>query len=231
MSSCRATNAKPGRGTHYAIRRLYRGFPRGRDLPMHREILGLEPNDPRRVDHVNGDGLDNRRTNLRTCTPSENTCNSVRPAKNSSGYRGVTWSTKAGKWQVNVTKNKRRYFLGYFDCKEEAAAARDRAALVLHGEFARTNKARVERTAPLSPEAVDAAAQASGPRADGHFCRKLSADAVREMRTAFASGETHTSLAKRFGVARGTVYGIVEGKKWRNAGLPSLARLDKEAGR
>lgn len=101
---------------------------------MHRMVMGFPDGS---VDHINGDRLDNRRANLRVCTQSGNTANSKLSRANTSGYKGVSWDKKAGKWTVTTTKDYRHVFGGYFDSKEEAAARYAELARELHGEFAR----------------------------------------------------------------------------------------------
>jgi len=102
---------------------------------MHRVILP----DAEEVDHINGNGLDNRRANLRPATGIENRRNRRRSRKNTSGYAGVSWDKVNRKWYAYITADGRMRALGRFDTAEEAALARDRAALELHGEFARLN--------------------------------------------------------------------------------------------
>ena len=89
------------------------------------------------VDHINLNTLDNSRNNLRLCDYSSNTTNRKKHKNNTSGYKGVS---KAGKkWKVNISKNGKRYYLGLFSCKKEAALEYNKAALKLHGKFARLN--------------------------------------------------------------------------------------------
>jgi hypothetical protein len=101
---------------------------------MHREIT----NAPKgwQVDHINGDRLDNRRENLRLATRSQNQANSLNP-RNSSGFRGV--SPRNGRWVAQTKHLGRYYSLGTFDNPEDAARAYDKAAVRLHGQFARLN--------------------------------------------------------------------------------------------
>lgn len=94
------------------------------------------------VDHVNGDGLDNRQANLRICNQSQNTSNSSRKKTPASGFRGVWLDSHGGKdrpWRAKITVNRRNVHLGSFATAEEAAHAYDRAARLHFGEFARTN--------------------------------------------------------------------------------------------
>lgn len=91
---------------------------------LHRSLLGLEKGDKRRVDHINGDRLDNRRSNLRICTQRENSQNlHGRRSNNTSGFRGVTWSKSARSWVAQATLDYQRFYLGCFRTAEEAAEA------------------------------------------------------------------------------------------------------------
>lgn len=90
------------------------------------------------VDHVNGNGLDNRRSNIRLCTTQENARN-TRYATGISGLRGVALHKSSGLWRALITVSGRQISLGYFHDKEEAARAYDAAAIERFGEFARLN--------------------------------------------------------------------------------------------
>lgn len=87
---------------------------------------------PEHVDHINGDKLDNRWVNLREATASQNIMNSKIAVTNSSGVRGVHYYKQTRKWSAYLAENKK---LGYFDTKEEAAAARAEAELRVYREF------------------------------------------------------------------------------------------------
>ncbi len=93
------------------------------------------------VDHANGDALDNRRSNLRICTASQNNQNSRRRGDNTSGFKGVTHRASLPRrpWVAKVHVDGRQIFVGYFATAEEAARAYDRAAIAHYGEFARLN--------------------------------------------------------------------------------------------
>lgn len=104
---------------------------------MHREIMktpkGLF------VDHINGDELDNRRKNLRNCTMMKNTWNQKKKITNKSGFKGVHWRKDIKKWAAQVSGNKGKRHLGFFEDIKEAALAYDVAAKKQHLEFAKTN--------------------------------------------------------------------------------------------
>lgn len=91
------------------------------------------------VDHRDGDRLNNRPSNLREATYSQNAANAASRPKSRSQYRGVSWSTSLQRWASRCKLNGREHFIGYFDTEVEAARAYDMTAVRVHGEFARTN--------------------------------------------------------------------------------------------
>lgn len=112
----------------------------GKTLCMHRLIM--KPPTGMVVDHINGNGLDNRRVNLRICTQRQNNWNHRRrKQKNaSSRFIGVHRDKRhPGKCYVRVTRDGQATNLGPFDDEVEAARARDRIAVELHGPFAYLN--------------------------------------------------------------------------------------------
>lgn len=103
----------------------------GQHVRMHRLITGAP--DGVEVDHVNRDGLDNRRSNLRLCTAEDNQRNR-RMATSRSGFIGVL-PRPSGRWQASISGSGKKVHLGTFDTAEEAAKARDMATIALHGEY------------------------------------------------------------------------------------------------
>lgn len=99
--------------------------------------LGVDPG-TLHIDHIDGDGLNNAPDNLRLATPSENQRNRGAQQNNTSGIKGAWWHKQARKWQAQICLNGHRRHIGIFDTLEAAAAAYERAAEALHGEFART---------------------------------------------------------------------------------------------
>jgi HNH endonuclease len=122
------------KGGRYAVRYRKKADGGGGVL-MHREIIGTDKG--KDVDHVDGDGLNNQRENLRECTTSQNLMNRHRPSGHgSSGFLGVHWRARAGQWRAVATKEGRMYFFGSSKSKEEAAILRAHGAVHLFGEFA-----------------------------------------------------------------------------------------------
>ena len=91
------------------------------------------------VDHKNGNGLDNRRQNLRACTKHQNDMNR-HYTHGSSKYKGVSWNKRDNKWQATIKYENKGRFLGYYISEQEAALAYNEAALKYFGEFARLNE-------------------------------------------------------------------------------------------
>jgi hypothetical protein len=109
-------------------------YKKGRRVCMHRMIMRAPKG--RLVDHIDGNGLNNRRNNLRFCTPGQNQANQ-KPRGGSSQYVGVC--RLYGKWQAGINYRGKYLYLGRFDDEIEAAKTRDRKAYELHGEYAYLN--------------------------------------------------------------------------------------------
>ena len=103
---------------------------------LHRLILKAKKG--QEVDHRNGNGLDNRKNNLRFCTRSQNMMNQKR-RKGTSEFKGVYWHKRIKKWLAQITVNYKRTHLGYFDSEIKAGKAYDTKAVELFGKFARLN--------------------------------------------------------------------------------------------
>jgi hypothetical protein len=129
-----------GTSNEYARRRGFPGEGKSGGIFMHRLIMKANKGDL--VDHINGDGLDNRKNNLRLSTKSTNGMNRGKQQNNKSGYKGVSWCKKGKKWTARIkSKEIGKYlFLGYFESKEAAASAYNEAAKKYHKEFAFINK-------------------------------------------------------------------------------------------
>ena len=107
-----------------------------RHIKMHRVIMGID--DPAIVvDHIDRDGLNNQRSNLRLATSSENLLNA--PGWGASGFRGVSFHKKANKWQVAVSHQGKSHWIGLFESINDAALAYNKKASELFGQFAFQN--------------------------------------------------------------------------------------------
>ncbi len=119
----------------YAITSIRHGN-KSRKTGMHNLILiagnGLE------IDHIDGNGLNNRRSNLRVCTRSQNLMN-MRKSKGSSKYKGVHWRKDSKKWRAYIMLNYKQTHLGFFNDETEAAKAYNDKAKELFGRFANLN--------------------------------------------------------------------------------------------
>ena len=122
----------PMRNTYYVRRNVARGVV----AYMHRDIM--EPPDGWVVDHIDGDGLNNRRANLRIATNGQNQANQRLRLNNTSGFKGVSWVPRRQRWHAYINKEGRRSHLGYFTDLEDARAAYAAASVALHGAFAGT---------------------------------------------------------------------------------------------
>lgn len=127
---------QPRPGAFYAMARGHVSSGGGRGSLMHRLILGA----PLRalVDHINGDGLDNRRSNLRLASPSQNGANQL-SRTGSSRFKGVSWSRRDQNWAAFIHVDRRTRPLGRYSSEEEAAKAYDAAAREAFGRFAAVN--------------------------------------------------------------------------------------------
>lgn len=108
-------------------------------ISMHRQILGLLKSYDQ-VDHIDGNPLNNTRSNLRVCALTENLWKRGCNYNNACGLKGVRYSKRRKKWYAQIQANKKRMHIGSFNSKEEAANAYNEAALCLHGEFAFLNQ-------------------------------------------------------------------------------------------
>ena len=106
------------------------------DMRMHRLIMNAKKGQI--IDHKDRNGLNNQKNNLRFCTHTENSRNSI-SNKGLSKYKGVSWAKAAKKWRAGIKVNNRGIYLGYYTNENEAAKAYNEAAIKYHGEFARLN--------------------------------------------------------------------------------------------
>lgn len=122
------------KGTKYARTNIRR-----KKVRMHRLIMGCRSDEL--VDHVDGDGLNNTRSNLRLCNKIDNGRNSFkRRSDRSSTYKGVSRIKKTGKWRSYIKLGDKQKHLGHFNTEKEAAKAYNQAASLHYGKFAKLNR-------------------------------------------------------------------------------------------
>jgi len=145
----------------YAIRSK-RGFYAGRSVGTNRNGIGqktvrmhhviLKPPEGKFIDHINHNGLDNRKNNLRICTMQQNSWNMRKQRGNcTSQYKGVTRRKDIGRWQARIVYNAKKISIGFFDDEKAAALAYDAKAKELFGEFAAPNLPCSGRLRPDEP--------------------------------------------------------------------------------
>jgi hypothetical protein len=138
--------------TFYAVRHSYSVNGKRMTILMHQVIMGTHPG--QQVDHINHDGLDNRRYNLRLADAHTNQQNARKRSGCSSPEKGVSWHKRARKWQARICDGellpngrRRLRHLGYFATEAEASAAYTEAARISFEEFACTDSHQKLRTA------------------------------------------------------------------------------------
>lgn len=112
---------------------------RNKTVKMHRLVLGLDFGDVGVVDHINHNGLDNRKVNLRVCNRSKNAMNAELQSNNMSGVCGVSYDKNCNRWCAYIRKNNKQYYLGVYLDFEDAVKARKEAEESLFGEFSYDN--------------------------------------------------------------------------------------------
>lgn len=130
--------ALKGYTTFYAAR--HGGIVNGKHTTIYMHRMIAERIGIKNPDHIDTDGLNNQRSNLREATRGQQQANRNRFKNNTSGYKGVSWHKKTQKWMVRISINKKHIFLGYFDDIKGAARAYNEAALKYFGEFAVLNE-------------------------------------------------------------------------------------------
>ncbi len=113
-----------------------------RRVDMHRLVMNAQPGQV--VDHINCNGLDNRKENLRICTHTQNQWNQNKQITwegkpCSSKYRGVSWKKQNKKWSAVISYNGKQFWIGVFNKEDDAALAYNKKAKELYGEYAQFN--------------------------------------------------------------------------------------------
>lgn len=122
----------------YVVRNSSRKLGKQKTIRMHRLLLNVT--DPKiMVDHIDGNPLNNQKSNLRNCTPSQNQANKKKTRKNSSGYKGVYWVKSRKSWVAHIEVNGRCIYAGCGKTAKDAAIKYNEAAKKYFGEFAKLN--------------------------------------------------------------------------------------------
>lgn len=117
------------------------GTRTARTVLMHRSIVNIEKT--LFIDHVNGIRFDNQKSNLRSCTHSQNLMNAKKHKGNKSSiYKGVSRTGRQKHWRAYIDINKKRFQLGWFNTEEEAAHAYNIKALEIFGDFSKLNEVK-----------------------------------------------------------------------------------------
>ena len=141
-------NKKP-----YAVSEFKIGRAKTKKMYLHRAIMRAPKG--KLVDHKNGDGLDNRRANLRLATRSQNMMNRAKTkSKTSSRYIGVSFDKDCKRWRAAIRVHYKQRWLGSFKNEIDAAKAYDIAAIKYHKEFASLNFPREDYVNKISRRSV-----------------------------------------------------------------------------
>lgn len=119
-----------------------KGYAKHRDIGLlHRYLMKISKgtNNTIHIDHINGNKLDNRKSNLRFCSNQQNSFNRNIGTTNKSGYKGVSWNKQCNKWHSQITHNYKTINLGYYNNIIDAVKVYNDKALELFGEFAKIN--------------------------------------------------------------------------------------------
>lgn len=198
-------SAFKGRNVFYAARRSA-----GKMIRLHQEIMGDVGG--KDIDHVDGNGLNNTRENLRACTHQENMWNVRKRRPGDSRYKGVSWSKPSLAWVTYIRVDGKRRNLGYFDSEEAAAMAYNVAAKEVQGAYCVLNEVCV------SAEEMQ---RARRPVRRGALINsaKLTEESVLAIR---AAKGLQREVAAQFGVSQKLISNIKRGVAWKHvAGAPA----------
>lgn len=209
VSSFRWKVLKSARNHIYAYGR---STETGCRILMHRLIM--RPPDDMVIDHINGDGLDNRRENLRVCTQSQNLGNS-RKTHGVSRHKGVYWNKEHEAFHAQIGDCSATKFLGHYASEDDAAIAYNLAAKEKWGEFALLNDVP-------SWDGVSHPTRLDRPRIVSGF--KLSEDDVRAIHDMACRGESRKTIAEKYNIGKNMVGAIETGVAWTHLGLGMAPR-------
>jgi len=112
-------------------------YKKNKQVLLHRIIMNAIYYNGMVVDHIDGNTLNNKKSNLRLCHQYGNAENQKISKRNTSGYKGVSWSSLYNKWVSKIHCRNKYHFLGYFNDPEQAYKAYCEASIKYHGEFSR----------------------------------------------------------------------------------------------
>lgn len=123
---------------------------RNSTIGLHRELMNAQPGEL--IDHIDGDGLNCRRSNMRRTDYQGNARNRRMNRTNRHGFKGVRPTAASGRWTAEITIGGKSHHLGTYDTAEEAARAYDARAAIAHGQYARLNFPEHHTGTPLQLE-------------------------------------------------------------------------------
>lgn len=129
---------EPGKTGKFYASRTYKLNKKNKYISMHRVILNLHDSKIF-VDHIDRNGLNNQKYNLREATPLQNACNRTKSANLTSKFMGVNFKKDRNKFRAGIKNQKKSIHLGYFENEIDAAKAYNEAAIKIHGSFASLN--------------------------------------------------------------------------------------------
>lgn len=133
-----SVSSRPNYDRICVYRAHYAAQAKRKNIYMHRQILGVTDSKIH-VDHIDHDCLNNQRSNLRSCTNSQNLMNTRKRKNGTSKYKGVSWFKRDSNWRAQITIRGKNTSIGYYSNQETAALAYNEAARLHFGEFACLN--------------------------------------------------------------------------------------------
>ncbi len=121
----------PDGGWYYFVQNGKQQRGRRRTCLFMHHLIMVKPKEGMVTDHINRNGLDNRKENLRLVTKAQNQQNRKSQKRSTSGYKGVSWVARDKRWRSEIMHEKNHFYLGYFTCEHEAALAYNKKALEL----------------------------------------------------------------------------------------------------